>query len=56
VNTFTAFPTLVKEGETATLSWHLENVTNCSITSNHPNGDAMTALLFHPLLPMLERQ
>lgn len=40
VNTFTAFPTLVKEGETATLSWHLENVTNCSITSNHPNGDA----------------
>lgn len=40
VDTFTAFPALVNENETTTLSWHLENVTNCSITSNHPNGDA----------------
>lgn len=37
---FDATPSLVFENDTATLSWELENVTNCAISSNHPSGDA----------------
>lgn len=38
--TFGASPSLVFKEATSVLSWELENVTNCSITSNHPQGDA----------------
>lgn len=39
---FTVSSPLVYPGDQVILSWDLENVTNCAITSNHADGDSWT--------------